>query len=170
MNCQLNIFHRQGVPKKDEVRSQKSEGSRSEKLKDLCRGNESLYEAMQNFLLLNPKSQIPQLGETDSLIQKGNVAVANGRKLEARVDFETAARIEISRLNNENTRKCLLLADQVTESDTARRYPATLLENLDKVMEISRSYYGLVDLRSQSDFQYTPSTRRDGILVKPLAK
>jgi hypothetical protein len=101
----LNIFHRQAVHKKDEVRSEKSQESRSERLKDLCEGNGSLYEAIQNFLLLDPKSQIPQLGETDSLIQKGNMAVANGRKVEARVDFETAARIEIFRLNREETRK-----------------------------------------------------------------
>ena len=104
-----------------------------------------LYEAMQNFLLLDPKSQIPQLGGTDSLIEKGNKAMASGNNLEARVDFETAGRIEIYRLNKESTEKCLLLAERMTESDRASQYHETILQNLDRVMEISKSYYGLDD-------------------------
>ncbi|MGH2639557.1 MAG: hypothetical protein ACRDF4_09810 [Rhabdochlamydiaceae bacterium] len=54
---------------------------------------------MENFLLLYPESQISELGETTSLIQLGNAAAASGNKLVARVDYETAAGIEMFRLS-----------------------------------------------------------------------
>jgi hypothetical protein len=166
----MRIFHRRNHLRTDKVQSEKPSKSSAMQLRELCGSDEKLYEALANFLLLDPRSQIPQLGETDSLVEQGNAAIASGNKLVARVDFEIAARIEIFRLNKESTRKCLLLAEQVSDSDKARQYHETILQDMEKVMEIAEVYYGIIPRRPQNSGQANTSVPENVVLVEASTK
>ncbi len=113
-------------------------------LRDLVPNDEKLYIALQTFLLGDPTRQLPMLGSVDSLLTKGDEDKAKGNNWKARLNYETAAKIEIYKNNREDAEKFLRLAEGIAESNEANRVLlGTLLENMDRVMEISKVYYAL---------------------------
>ncbi len=115
--------------------------SHSSRLKDIVVDNQKMYFAMQNFLITSPERQIHLLDGVSSLVAKGNAAMAVGKNIEARLDFETAARIEIFEQHKESARKCLVLADGVSE-DASRHHEfhETMLADMDEVLRISKVF------------------------------
>ena len=72
------------------------------------------------------------LGETDSVLAKGDAARASGEKLMARVNYEIAAKIEIYKQNKDSVEKCIGLAKEVTENeDSHRALLQTMLANIE---------------------------------------
>ena len=110
-------------------------------MKGLVVNDPNMYDAMQNFLLSAPKRQIPLLGEVSSMLAKGNTARSNGNDLGARSDYETAAKMEIYNQNEASARSCLLLAEQVSETDQQHhRFQETMLADMPQVLRISKAY------------------------------
>jgi len=119
-------------------------------LKDLVPNDEKMYLALQTFLLGDPERQIPMLGSIDALLAKGDQDKANGEKLKARMNYETAAKIEIYKQNKELVEKSLRLAKEVTENEDPRReLLETMLANLDEVLRISKLYSDSVAHRNK---------------------
>jgi len=115
--------------------------SNSSRLKDIVADNQRLYFAMQNFLITSPERQIPQLGNFSLLVAKGDAAKAVGKNLEARADYETAARIEIFEQHKESARNCLELADGVSENPSQHHeFHETMLSDMDEVLRISQVF------------------------------
>jgi hypothetical protein len=115
--------------------------SYSSRLKDIVVGNQRLYFAMQYFLITSPARQIPQLGGVDLLLGKADAAKAFGKNLEARVHYETAARIEIFEQHRESARKCLELADGVSDNASQQHeFHETMLANMDEVLRVSKVF------------------------------
>ena len=120
--------------------------SNSSRLKDIVMDNQRLYFAMQSFLILSPARQIPQLGGVGLLVAKGDAAKAIGKNLEARVDYETAARIEIFEQHKESARNCLELADGVSENVSQHHeFHETMLADMDEVLRVSKAFQSLCD-------------------------
>ena len=118
--------------------------SNSSRLKDIVANNRGLYFAMQNFLIISPERQIPQLGGVSLLVARGDAAKAVGKNLEARVDYETAARIEIFKQNKENARNCLKLADGVSENSSQHHeFHETMLADMDEVLRVSKAFQSI---------------------------
>ena len=111
-------------------------------LKDLVPNNEKLYEALQTFLLADPKRQLPLLGSTDLLLARGNEERANGDNSKARFDYETAAKIELYNQNKEEFGKFLRLANETSANgERGKDLLETMLAKLDEAMRISKEYY-----------------------------
>ena len=111
-------------------------------LRDLVPNDEKLFAAMQTFLLGDPKRQLPLLGTADSLQIKGDQEKSRGENSRARFDYETAAKIELYRMNKETFEKFLRLASDVTESgDRDKVLLETLIANEDEALRISKEYY-----------------------------
>jgi len=133
---------------RDEERNQaakesKSETNRDSLLRKLVQNDDSkLYFAMETFLLEDPASQIPVLGEPPTLIGKADQERAKGNSIIARVNYETAAKIAIYNQDREVTRKSLGLAQEVTNKDDKHlEIQSTMLDNLDEVMRVANEYY-----------------------------
>ena len=108
-----------------------------ERLRELV-PNDYLYDAMENFLLGDPENQIAQLGDVDSVLQKGDEENSKGQKLMARAQYETSAKIAIYNRDGEAARKILELASQVTDPKDKHAFmQQTILQNLDAVLRIS---------------------------------
>ena len=119
-------------------------------LKDLVPNDEKMYLALQTFLLGDPERQLPMLGNTDALLAKGDQDKANGEKLKARMNYETAAKIEIYKQNKELVEKSLRLSKEVTENgDPRRELLETMLANIDEVLRISKLYSNSVAHRNK---------------------
>jgi hypothetical protein len=112
-----------------------------ERLRELV-PSDDLYEAMENFLLGDPENQIAQLGDVDSVMQKGDEENSKGQKLMARAQYETSAKIALYNRDEEAARKSLELASQVTDPKDKHNFlQKTILQNLDAVLRISGEYY-----------------------------
>ncbi|MDA4129506.1 MAG: hypothetical protein OK457_01935 [Thaumarchaeota archaeon] len=117
-------------------------------LKDFVPNDEKMFTALQNFLLADPERQLPMLGGTDALQARGDAAKAKGDKLVARMSYETAAKIEIYKQNKENAEKYIRLAQEVSENtDSHQAAYATMLGNMDEVLQVSKSYSSSVSHR-----------------------
>jgi hypothetical protein len=115
--------------------------SNSSRLKDIVANNQRLYFAMQNFLITSPERQIPQLGGFSLLVAKGDAAKAVGKNLEARADYETAARLEIFEQHKESARNCLELAEGVSENPSSHHeFHETMLADMDEVLRVSKVF------------------------------
>jgi len=113
----------------------------NERLKELV-PNDDIYEAMENFLLGDPESQIPQLGTPDVILGKADRAVVKGDDLIARAEFETMAKVAIYQQDRKLAKKSLELASKVTNpSDRHVWMQKTIVDNLDIVITIAREYY-----------------------------
>lgn len=137
----MNLFGN-GKNKSDKESTFQVQAPRRVTLEDLVPNNEKLLSALQTFLLGDPKRQIPLLGTINSLLLKGEQDKARGEILRARINYETAAKIEIYNRNKEGAEKFLRLADGVAER--ASPYQAiieTMLTDLDEVMRVSKQYY-----------------------------
>jgi hypothetical protein len=113
----------------------------SSRLKDFIPNDEKMYSALQNFLLADPERQLPLLGETNSLLTKGDAARAKGEKLTARMSYETAAKIAIYKQEKDSAEKYIRLAKEVTEvEDPHQASFETMLGNMNEVLRISKLY------------------------------
>jgi hypothetical protein len=113
----------------------------SSRLKDFIPNDEKMFAALQNFLLADPERQVAMLGATDSLLAKGDAAKAKGDKLVARMNYETAAKIEIYKQNRDTAEKSIRLANEVSErNDLHRASYETMLGNMNEVMRVSKLY------------------------------
>ena len=111
------------------------------RLKGLVANNQRMYYALQNFLLGAPDRQIPLLGEVSLLLARGDAFRAKGNSMAARVDYETAAKIEIYKQNKESARNCLVRAEEVSEKEQAHyEFQETMLADMDEVLRISKTY------------------------------
>jgi hypothetical protein len=111
------------------------------RLKQLVQSDE-MYYAIEFFLLGDPARQIEQLGDIEGVLEKANQGKANSDYVKARYNYETAAKIEMYRQNKEALRKCLVLAQEVTEeTDKHFAFQRTILDNLDEALSVSRKYY-----------------------------
>ncbi len=63
-----------------------------------------MYEAIEYFLLGDPKKQIEQLGDVEGLIAKGNEAKSIPDYFKARYSYETAAKIKLYRGSKDSLR------------------------------------------------------------------
>ena len=117
---------------------------RKQTLKDLV-PDEKMYIALQTFLMGDPIRQLPMLGSVDSLLLRADLEKANGEKFKARLDYETAARIEIYRLDKVGTEKFLALSREMTENgEPNRAMIETMLANIDEALRISKLYYSSI--------------------------
>jgi hypothetical protein len=113
----------------------------NQRLKDLS-PNDQIYEAMENFLLGDPESQLETLGEPSEIIRQGDEAKGKNEDLIARAQYETAAKVAIYNQNPELTKKSLELAGSVTSpTDRHARMQKTILANLDQIIGIAKDYY-----------------------------
>lgn len=97
---------------------------------------------MELFLLGDPKRQIEQLGDVDGLLNTGDQAKSADDHVKARYNYETAAKIEMYRENKEGLRRCLVLAQEVTEeNDKHFAFQRMILDNLVESLRISKLYY-----------------------------
>ena len=113
----------------------------NQRLRDLA-PNDEMYEALENFLLGDPESQIQLLGSEDEIIGKGNEAMAKSEDLIARAQFETMAKVAIYKQDPELARESIELASKVTNpTDRHARMQKTIQNNLPQVIKIAREYY-----------------------------
>jgi hypothetical protein len=104
--------------------------------------NDDLYEAMENFLLGDPENQIAQLGDINTILQKGDEERSKGQKLMARAQYETSAKVAIYNLDREAAKNSIELASQVTDpQDKHAVMQRTIIMNLDEVIRVARDYY-----------------------------
>jgi hypothetical protein len=137
----MNLFHRTQklvAVKVDPLQST----SYSLRLKELVPKDERMYFALENFLLAGGNGQIDRLGEVSDLLARGNSAKAKGNNQSARIDYETAAKIEIYKQNKDGARNCLILAEGVSEKEQLHReFHKTMLADIDEVLRISKAYH-----------------------------
>ena len=114
------------------------------RLKSLVKSDD-MYFALEYFLLGDPERQISQLGETDSILAKGDEAKARNESVYSRAYYETAAKVAIYRGDKEAARRCLLKAEEVTEeSDKRYRLMTFLIDNMDDALVVAKSYYEIL--------------------------
>ena len=111
-----------------------------EPLEVLCQGDSEMYEALGNFLYIEPERQLPQIGTTEQQVQRASDAMARGDSLVARVDFETAARIEMYKGNMEKVKTFLEKAQELRDA-RGEGSRLILISNLERAMEIAAQYY-----------------------------
>jgi hypothetical protein len=139
----MNFFHR--FPKQEAVKMQAMGiPSPISPLVKLVIEDPKLYGALQNFLIVDPKRQLPLFDDVSSLLSKGDAAKAQGNNLTARVDYEVAAKIEIYKQNKDSATSFLVLAEGVTDRGEQHfGYQETMLADMDKVLQISKAYQPL---------------------------
>jgi len=132
-----------GSKKKSEgVKQVQVETPRKDPLRELVPNNEKMFVALQTFLLGDPDRQLPMLGSVDSLSLKAEAENTKGDKWKARIDYETAAKIEIYKENREDAEKFLRHAEELAEEGGQNlAMLEILLTNMDEVMRISKMYY-----------------------------
>jgi hypothetical protein len=105
-------------------------------------GNSEVYEALRNFLLVDPESQVEQLGKTDELLARAEDARNKNQAQLSRAMYETAAKVAIYKRRKDDATRCIALAKEVTSSeDEHSKMQETLISNMDEVMQISKEYY-----------------------------
>jgi hypothetical protein len=128
-------------PKTPKQAAQQVAVTPSSSLKDFIPNDEKMFVALQNFLLADPERQLAMLGTTDALLAKGDAANVKGEKLVARMNYETAAKIEIYKQNKDTAEKAIRLANEVSEmNDPHRASYEAMLGNMDEVMRVSKLY------------------------------
>ena len=134
----MNLF---GRSKRKSAQESEDMSVVQDRLAVLCGGDEKLHEALSNFLLLRPEEQISQLGPTEALIRRAD-STEKSNPIIARVNLETAARIEMYKGDQETVRVLLQRAQHLSGMG-GEENRQTILSDLDKAMEIAREYYRL---------------------------
>ncbi|MGI0079024.1 MAG: hypothetical protein ACRECH_05320 [Nitrososphaerales archaeon] len=156
----MKIFHRKSNKGTSEVREI---NQKVDPLRELCGPDDGMYGALSQFLLLDPRHQVEQLGGFAKLWEEGSSAMQRGNKLQARVSFETAARIALYDQDRASLKKSLESAEQASENEINHRLHQTLLSNLDKALKITGAYYNrlfkpnLDDSREKTEKSLKPS-------------
>ena len=132
----MNLFGRR---KRESTQEPEARTAVKDRLTILCHGDEKMREAISNFLLLRPEEQIFQLGPTEALIRRAD-STEKSDPIIARVNLETAARIEMYKGDREKV-KILLERAQHLGRTGGEGNRQTLLSDLDKAMSIAREYY-----------------------------
>lgn len=135
------MFSRHNKQRVVELHETSPDRSDSFQLKSIVGDNQQMYDAMENFLLGSPK-EMRLLGEVSSLLIKGDAAKAAGDNIGARVDYETAAKIEIYNQNKDGASNCIAQAEEVSESKH-HEFQETMLANMDEVLRISKAYQSI---------------------------
>jgi hypothetical protein len=136
------VQHAESEETEEELKQrQEAHDYADKRLKELVQSDE-MYFAIELFLLGDPKRQIEQLGDAESLLNKGDEAKSENDLIRARYNYETAAKIEMYRQHKEGLRRCLVLAQEVTEeNDKHFGFQRTILDNTDQALGISKLYY-----------------------------
>ena len=106
----------------------------------LSHGDQELSDAMSFLLFVRPREQASQLGTTEELLQRAKEEAGKGELTKARIDLETAARIEMYKGDTEKVRMLLNKALEIHDQAAQKREQA-VLSNLDKAMMIAMEYY-----------------------------
>lgn len=116
---------------------------RDDTLKNLCGNDREMYEALSNFLFLDPRGYEKNVDTMSRLMQRGNDDLTNAHRLRARVSFEGAARLALYYQDREAVENALKLAEEASEekSETRHRMHETLLTNLGRALSIANEYY-----------------------------
>ena len=133
----MNFLHRK---KKTNDRNAEQVPVAGDRLNELCQGDSRLHKALSNFLLLEPQRQLPFLGTAEDFAKKASSALARNNPIEARTDFETAARIEIYNGNIEKVKTFLEKAQGLPDK-YGEESRLTLLANLERAIEIAAQYF-----------------------------
>jgi hypothetical protein len=113
----------------------------NERLRSLV-SDDNMYEAMENFLLGDPKNQLPQLGTPAEIMGKGDEAKSKGEDLIARAQYETTAKVAIYEQDPDLAKESLNRAAEVTNpTDRHARMQKTIQNNIGEVIRIARDYY-----------------------------
>ncbi|HKW04766.1 MAG TPA: hypothetical protein VJN71_05650 [Nitrososphaerales archaeon] len=136
----LKVFNRR---LKSRVPETVKSNERRDILKSLCGNDGELYEALSNFLFLDPRSYEKNVDTMSRLMQKGKDALENGNRLYARVSFEEAARLALYSQDKGAVENSLGLAEEAAEekSEVRHRMHETLLTNLGRALNIASEYY-----------------------------
>jgi hypothetical protein len=111
-------------------------------LRELIPDDQALYEAMEHFLLASPRRQADQLGDRAGVRKSADEAKAAGKTMQARVDYESAAKLALYYHDKEDFIRMLELADAMTtERESFSQFHRTLLNNVDRAMEIADKYF-----------------------------
>jgi hypothetical protein len=136
-----NFFHRANNKEAARLQRVVVDQTSSLKLKSLVANNQKMYFALQKFLLAGGEKQISQLGDVSLILARGDASKAKGNYMAARVDYETAAKIEIYKQNKDNARNCLVRAEEVSErGQSHHEFQEMMLANMDEVLRISKAY------------------------------
>jgi len=127
--------------RKSEQEAQAGAELATDPLNELCAGDEELHTALGYFLLHEPERQIPILGAVNDLIAEAEAALAQGNRLKARINFETAAKIAIYEQDEDSAKKLLTRANEISESELPLKMHQKLLSELGNVMKIAKTYY-----------------------------
>lgn len=113
-----------------------------QRLLDLVSNDQLWYDAMENFLLAEPRREIPELGEASNFHARARNFESENDLTMARVQYETAAKIEIYHQNKAGTIDSLKKANSLAEgNELHREYHETILSNVDKALRIANEYY-----------------------------
>lgn len=113
-----------------------------QRLMDLVSNDQRWYNAMENFLLAEPRREIPELGEASNFRARARNFEAENDLTMARVQYETAAKIEMYHQNKAGTIDSLKKANFLAEeNEQHKEYHETILSNVDKALRIANEYY-----------------------------
>jgi hypothetical protein len=142
---ELKVDRKESEVTQEELKAKEEVHKYADKrLKQLVKSDE-MYDAIEYFLLGDPERQIEQLGGVDSLLTAGDAAKSKPDYVKARYNYEAAGKIEMYRRNKEGLRKCLAIAQEVTdESDKHFQYQQTILDNIDEALSVSKEYYTII--------------------------
>jgi hypothetical protein len=130
-------------------------------LVELVPNDRSLYEAMEFFLLINPREQISSLGDFATVKRTADEARSAGDDLQARINYETAAKIALYNQNRKLFVSMLTLADGVTPTDQDfAAFHRTLLTKTDEAMRVARDFYAELERESRAVAPRTPVLQR----------
>ena len=110
-------------------------------LRTLCKGDETMYEALSLFVLLNPEGQAQLGGSQSELAERAKKFLEQGNKLGARINFEVSARLGIYLQDRQGAQMMLEQAASVTDDPERLRIHKYLLSNLDAAISIAAEFY-----------------------------
>jgi hypothetical protein len=135
-------------------------------VRDLCGGDKELYDALEHFLLFNPKMILENMGNVPFWLARGDTAKSSGNNLIAAMDYEMAARIACYEEDKETTKNALSSAQSLNPNTEEAALDRILLSKLDKVFEISKVHYNTIS-KAEDEIGSSVETR---ILTAPIPK
>ncbi|HKW05880.1 MAG TPA: hypothetical protein VJN71_11315 [Nitrososphaerales archaeon] len=135
----MKIFHRKSIV--ENGKPSLSSTRQDDPLRTLCQGDETMYQALSLFVLLNPEGQAQLGGSPSELAERARKFLSQGNKLGARINFEVAARLGIYLQDRQGAQMMLEQAASVTDDSERLRIHKYLLSNLDTAMRIALEFY-----------------------------
>ncbi len=129
-------------------------------LEALVANGMALHDAMEYFLLLNPREQVAQLGEPEDLKRTADEARASGDKILARIDYECAAKIALYRQRRDMFLSMLSPAEKVTPPNQRfSTFHRVLMRESDAAFRIAKDFYSELEHlqdKSRAEEEYVP--------------